>query len=76
MPEGNMRGALMDLQGKHMEERKRDVHIVHHTLFISDDKNPPRVKPYCLLLLIFSCKRLKTPKAGNTKMMRNLESGR
>ena len=26
--------VLMPLLGKHYEERKRDVHIIHHTVFV------------------------------------------
>lgn len=38
----------MNMEGQHLEERKRDVHKIHHTLFVVADKNVNRVSLRCL----------------------------
>ena len=42
-PENEIKTILMNMQGQHLEERKRDVHIIHHTLFMRGDKDIGRV---------------------------------
>ena len=44
MADKDLKQILMDLQGKHNEERTRDVHIIHHQLFLLKDKPIPRLQ--------------------------------
>jgi phosphoenolpyruvate-protein kinase (PTS system EI component) len=41
--EREIKTILTGMQTKHMEERKRDVHKIHHQLFVIGNKLVPRV---------------------------------
>lgn len=66
-PEGEMRGILMNMQGQHLEERKRDVHKIHHTIYVISDKGVGRVR-IIEINILFSQQRSKRSRNKNKNL--------
>ena len=48
----DIKKIFITMHNKHVEERKRDVHKVHHTIYVLGNKAIPRVREIKITLVV------------------------